>query len=141
MNIYVSSRTKLPKTESLLHKREEDYVIISMRGADERLPFIVLKCLRPRRKAALFMKFDDVNKDHDGWKTITDEQSAAISEFILRHKDLSFVCQCDAGISRSSAVAAAISNFFTGDDGEFVKGSRYYPNEIVYSKVLDHLNK
>jgi predicted protein tyrosine phosphatase len=43
---------------------------------------------------------------------------------------------CDAGISRSSAVAAALARVLNGDDAEFF-GGRYRPNMRVYRTLLD----
>lgn len=42
---------------------------------------------------------------------------------------------CDAGISRSPAVAAALSKILVGDDTNFFK--RYHPNMRVYRTILE----
>ncbi|HVH42669.1 MAG TPA: hypothetical protein VM925_10005 [Labilithrix sp.] len=46
------------------------------------------------------------------------------------------VIHCDAGISRSAAVAAALSRALRGDDTEFFTG-KYKPNMRVYRLLLD----
>lgn len=43
---------------------------------------------------------------------------------------------CDAGISRSSAVAAAISKLYLDDDSEFYDEDLYDPNPLVYDILL-----
>jgi predicted protein tyrosine phosphatase len=45
------------------------------------------------------------------------------SDFINKYLDKVelIVCQCDAGISRSSAMAAALSKYITNDDKYFFK--------------------
>ncbi len=45
------------------------------------------------------------------------------------------IVHCDAGYSRSPAVAAAISKILTGDDESFFK--RYRPNMWVYRTILE----
>jgi hypothetical protein len=44
------------------------------------------------------------------------------------------VAQCDAGISRSSATAAALSKIIRNDDSFYFK--IYYPNKLIYSIIL-----
>lgn len=51
------------------------------------------------------------------------------------HIDLLFV-HCEAGTSRSPAVAAAISRTHYGDDGPFMLPHLYEPNLLVYRKLL-----
>jgi predicted protein tyrosine phosphatase len=45
------------------------------------------------------------------------------------------IVHCDAGLSRSPAVAAAFSKILTGDDSRFFK--QYSPNSRVYRSILD----
>ena len=47
------------------------------------------------------------------------------------------ICQCDAGISRSSGMAAAIAKAFNGEDNWLFE--HYIPNRTVYRKVLEKL--
>ena len=42
--------------------------------------------------------------------------------------------QCEAGISRSAGIAAALSKCINGDDKYFF--NRYLPNSLVYSKII-----
>ena len=49
--------------------------------------------------------------------------------------ELLFV-HCEAGTSRSPAVAAAISRMHYGDDGPFMLPHLYEPNLLVYRKLL-----
>lgn len=44
---------------------------------------------------------------------------------------------CDAGYSRSPAVAAAIAKAFGVDDEEYFSGGRYCPNRHVYRTTLN----
>jgi predicted protein tyrosine phosphatase len=45
------------------------------------------------------------------------------------------IVHCDAGLSRSPAVAAALSKILTGEDAEFFR--RYHPNMLVYRSILE----
>jgi len=46
------------------------------------------------------------------------------------------IVQCDAGLSRSPAVGAALARVLNGDDAEFF-GGRYRPNMRVYRTLLE----
>ena len=46
------------------------------------------------------------------------------------------IVHCEAGISRSSGVAAAILKAKTGDDSEIFENVRYVPNRTCYRKVI-----
>lgn len=62
----------------------------------------------------------------------------AIWDFVLGHREVDrIVVHCDAGVSRSPAVAAALARVLEGDDAEYFAG-RYRPNMRVYRMILDH---
>ena len=67
----------------------------------------------------------------------------ALAGFILRAKQdgLDIICQCEYGQSRSAACAAAILQFFCKRGIDVFADYRYYPNQLVYHKVLDALTK
>jgi protein-tyrosine phosphatase len=44
------------------------------------------------------------------------------------------VVQCEAGISRSAAIAAALANIYLGDDEPYFRTSM--PNMLVYRTIL-----
>lgn len=54
---------------------------------------------------------------------------------------LTIFCQCDYGQSRSAACAAAILQHFEGRGIDIFADYRYYPNQLVYHKVFDALEK
>ena len=54
---------------------------------------------------------------------------------------LDIICQCDYGQSRSAACTAAILQHFEGRGIDVFADYRYYPNQLVYHKVLDALDK
>ena len=67
--------------------------------------------------------------------TVADE----IPVFIERYKDIdNIIVHCDAGISRSAGVGAAILKYFNDDDRELFIGY-FHPNMLCYRKTLEAL--
>lgn len=66
-----------------------------------------------------------------------EEQAREVWRFIDEHRDHidELLLHCDAGQSRSPAVAAAIARDATGDDNEYFR--RYRPNMRVYRTLLE----
>lgn len=59
----------------------------------------------------------------------------------LDDSELVVVINCEAGISRSAGVAAALSKHYTGDDSRFFSNAgKYLPNRLVYRTLLNLLN-
>ena len=53
---------------------------------------------------------------------------------------LNIICQCEHGQSRSAACAAAIKEHFDKTGIEVFADYRYYPNQLIFNKLLDALN-
>ncbi len=66
-----------------------------------------------------------------------------LAKFIYdtRKDGLDIICQCDHGQSRSAACAAAILQHFEGRGIDIFADYRYYPNQLVYHKVFDALER
>ena len=66
-----------------------------------------------------------------------------LAKFIYEAKadGLDIICQCDYGQSRSAACAAAILEHFEGCGIDIFADYRYYPNQMVYHKIFDALEK
>ena len=66
-----------------------------------------------------------------------------LAEFIYSAKSdgLNILCQCEYGESRSSGCAAAILEHFYKTGITIFADYRYYPNQVVYHKVLEALKK
>ena len=66
-----------------------------------------------------------------------------LAEFIYSAKldGLNILCQCEYGESRSSGCAAAILEHFYKTGITIFADYRYYPNQVVYHKVLGALEK
>lgn len=70
---------------------------------------------------------------------MTDSDAQKIVVFLNKYPDTDIIVHCDAGISRSSGVAAAIMKYYTGDDSSIFKNHHYYPNMWCYRKTLTAL--
>ena len=66
-----------------------------------------------------------------------------LAEFIFNAKKegKDIICQCEYGESRSSGCAAAIHEYFYKDGIKIFADYRYYPNQMVYHKVYDALER
>ncbi len=70
-----------------------------------------------------------------------DNHAKDIIQFVKKYLDKIelVVVQCDAGISRSAAVAAALSKCINDTDEYFFKN--YLPNSLVYSIIMGNWNE
>ncbi|MDN6846492.1 MAG: hypothetical protein L0L87_02570, partial [Tetragenococcus koreensis] len=58
--------------------------------------------------------------------------------FIENHKDSHFVVHCDAGVSRSSATALAITKELAPEDYQkLLDLGIYFPNVLIYSYLVE----
>lgn len=119
-------------------------------------PTIVISVTDPEKPAAeifastflldvLKLKFDDVddaNKFRFAFEETTDipmnpEDAKKILSFL--DKNLSqvslIICQCEQGVSRSPAIAAALSKILQNDDEYFLKN--FWPNRRVYNLLIE----
>lgn len=87
--------------------------------------------------------FHDMDSVKEGWEEKEEDlfqrdQAEKVVDLVLAHPEAEwFIVHCDAGISRSSATAAAIMKGLTGDDSKIFKNPRYYPNRRVYRAILE----
>ena len=87
-----------------------------------------------------FPDADTPSDQHAEESLFSREHAMQVWTFVQRHlpEIERIVVHCDAGVSRSPAVAAALSKVLNGDDAEFF-GGRYRPNMRVYSTLLETL--
>ncbi len=88
-------------------------------------------------RGVLRLVFGDVEVATGHTIVFVPEHARAIWHFVEEHRAEieRVVVHCDAGLSRSPAVAAAISRCMDGDDAEFF--ARYRPNMRVYRTLLE----
>ncbi len=127
------------------------------RGILIRTSYVVISISDPRKKHAkvkpqsglrdvLFLTFHDAEPSDNfvlppHIKLITPAQADQIRDFVHKHAATvgAIVVHCHQGMSRSPAVAAAISDAL-GLDGEPFR-RRYAPNAYVYQAVVDAFNR
>lgn len=87
----------------------------------------------------LRLHFDDA-PESDWWQAlITPEQALAIRDFVLSlDADVELlIIHCTEGVSRSTAVAAAVLDALGGDSAWIWNAPYYRPNPLVYRRVVD----
>ena len=57
----------------------------------------------------------------------------------IKDKAELLICQCEHGESRSTAIAAAITQYERGQGIEYFIEDRYFPNKTVYKAVYSAL--
>ena len=64
-----------------------------------------------------------------------------LARFIIKNiaEGRNIICQCEYGQSRSAACAAAIKEYYDRRGIEIFADYRYYPNQLIFNKLLDAL--
>lgn len=73
-----------------------------------------------------------------------DNYAEQIANFvnIWNKGDIEIWVHCDAGVSRSAGVGAALSKYFNNNDDEYFDNSgNYFPNNLCYRKTLKKLHE
>ena len=112
-----------------------DALLISIRSSDDTARQADINTLS--FGTVHFYVFDDIDRPQFSLKLFSDEQADAIAKAVIETPHSLIICQCEAGISRSAGLAAAICCYFTGDDRVILDDRRYYPNQFVYNKMLE----
>jgi len=136
-------------TEQVVKDISIDHAIISVTDPKSKDPVFKPS---PFTKGILFLKFYDIDFS-DGNNTPTraailkeygdglfkDSQAQEILDFVDKVKDdvKLIICHCEAGVSRSAGVAAAVLKILTGSDNAIFNDRRYIPNRYVYRKILN----
>ena len=87
----------------------------------------------------IFRQYEDLDYECPG-RSFSASDAMAFADFIkaLDGKEKLFCC-CDAGESRSPAVAAAVMRYFGMDDMTIWRNPHYHPNMLVYSMLTEAL--
>ena len=133
---FLTLSQKQIKNSAIYNSIKEKHVVISITSAEDEeitIPF------NTHRVSQLYLKFDDV-QDIDSRYIYFDRSMAnQILEFVEKYiNSVSLIIvQCQAGLSRSVAIAAALSKIINyTDDNIYTKG---IPNMFVYTTLLDEL--
>lgn len=114
------------------------------------VPYAVVSVTDPEREAAILAESPNHRailrlSFHDksglraaalGKTAMTAADAQAILDFVSAHlhEVKLIVCQCEAGISRSAAIAAALSRILQNNDSFFF--THYAPNDYIYKTLL-----
>ena len=116
-----------------------DYVVISIRDPDKPRAKVKPQC---GLRDVLFLAFHDAEPSANfelpsEVKLISPAEADEIRDFVRKHEPTvgSIVVHCEQGMSRSPAVAAAISDALGLDGRRFWQ--LYTPNTFVYHTVAD----
>lgn len=139
MNILVTDRDSI---EAGILVRSS-YVVISIHDPDKKKPLIRKQS---GLRAVLSLAFHDAEPSKgmtlpENITLMTKEQATLICEFVREWngKVGSVVVHCEQGMSRSPAIAAAVSKSLGLDEQPFHK--QYQPNRYVYRLVVEAWSK
>ncbi len=100
----------------------------------------------PNNIPVFFSQTDDIAYEFLAVRGYSEEtyfqDDVEMAKFILScvNKGIkNFYCQCEFGQSRSSAVAAAITEFYNKDGIEIFSNHQFSPNKIIYRKLFNAL--
>lgn len=130
------------------YERNIDHIVISLSDDKKFFPPIPEKnCLGILRIEVLDWDGEKVNSLY--WngdpvpdnKIYTPEHARSVLDFVFKYiNDVEIiVAQCDAGISRSSGTAAALSKIIRNNDDVYFK--TYMPNRLIYRTILNEYFK
>lgn len=141
MEIMVTNRFSIEELEFDL-----PHIVITITDDPDHFPHIPEKNCKGILRIAVWDTEDGIN-----FRSIHNFEAARIPEdkifnnlhakkilkFVFNHlKDvLLIVCQCDMGLSRSAATAAALSKILNNDDAGFFQPP-YIPNKLIYETIL-----
>ena len=136
MKFEIFSREEVQQYESSI-----PHVNISIHGTNQ--PKAILSQNDLGRHATLFIEYDDIDKLIPGYQLFTREDAKKIISFFNEWKDKvgMFVINCEAGIARSSATAAALAIINRQSDSFVFRSDYYRPNMFVYRTILNEWNK
>ncbi|MBQ6928518.1 MAG: dual specificity protein phosphatase family protein [Oscillospiraceae bacterium] len=145
IELYVMSRANA--VEYCRGRHREPSVIISISDPSLEYDEAPFRTEENRVEAILPLCFSDAEEpgkdvyglDVEEEDLMRDEDAQKVARFVLDNRDKRIIVHCDAGISRSAGVGAAIVNYFTGDAGRFFESGEYEPNMWCFSKVMTAL--
>lgn len=123
---------------------DEPTLIISISSTDDKLPLIMNEAGNENIRHIEYLQFDDIDTAESihGLKPMSDEDARRIVDAFLQYVDeiSQIIVHCDAGYSRSPAVATALAKALGKSDEAFL-GRDYCVNNHVYTTLLRQLSK
>ena len=114
----------------------ETSAIISISSVDRDKPNLPIRRANGI-KTILYLYFDDVES---GPNAITHDDAKQIILFAdnaAKMKVDRFIVHCEAGVSRSAGVCAAVKKYLGYDDDDIFDNPKYFPDMRCYRTVLD----
>ena len=137
MEFKVYSRNKAKKES---YKLDKPTIIISITDPDKNLNTFANN---PNIIAICRLQFDDTDPDIKlKYEVLMAPKDASkIKDFVEAYKDKAelLIVHCEAGISRSAGVMAAIQKYLIGDDSAIFNSRRFCPNMHCYKLTLNAL--
>jgi predicted protein tyrosine phosphatase len=146
MHIAIASRLMAEKASALI---KTPHAIISITDPDSDLPSFAPNENRIGNLSLRFYDLEDISEEmslKDAVEYVTmfghglfkDNQAAEIVDFVerVKNKAKGILVHCEAGVSRSAAVAAVIELMLNGSNERVFNDRRYSPNQYVYAKLL-----
>ena len=147
MHVAIANRVSAEKASSLIRT---PHAIISITDPDKNFADFGPNENRVDILSLQFYDLEDIRDEMSpqdgavyaemfGSGLFSDQQAFQIVEFVERIKDKvnGFLIHCEAGVSRSAAVAAAIELMVNGSSDRVFQDKRYSPNGYVYRKLLE----
>lgn len=139
-NIYAFSKKEISE---YIHSIFTKFILISITGPEsEGGEFIELES--EYMVDRLFLRLSDANRDGESSTSHSiycDEKIAKlVYDFCKKYEnDVDYIIvQCDAGISRSAGMAAALSKYYNNNDDMFFTAYGYVPNMEIYQTILKY---
>jgi len=106
---------------------DKNIKVIASTSSDDKLKEV-------KKKNKLVLYYDDITS---GKRAFNVKHAKKIKRFMkkISEKDIIY-CLCDAGISRSSAIACALSKYYNGDDSNIWNDWHFEPNKHIYTMLL-----
>lgn len=131
--IKVMSRSECERFTREFH--DEPFYVISIKGPRSAPPD--LDSSNTCMKDVLQLVFDDIDYAYCGYGFTTGHAIEILNWCDELPDDALLIIHCRAGVSRSAAVAAALTEIYNQQDGsEFWRYPPYSPNTLVYQTLL-----
>ena len=117
------------------------------------LPYIMIRVTGPGAvfkeiadtelsRGVLMLQFHDLDtltgEDKYDKFLFTENDADQILDFVAAHPEAELIIvHCDAGVSRSAGIAAALSKVLTGSDVKIFNSKLYQPNMHIYRTILN----
>ena len=120
-------------------------MIISISCLDEAIPNRLEKYRRENKNIinVAYVQFDDIDSSEtiNGETPMSKSDAKTIVDAFMKYKDRveQIIVHCDAGYSRSPAVAAALAKALGMSDEVYFSSGQYCPNRHVYRMMMNEL--